>query len=82
MPHGGSVIRNGVTGKDGENRETFEFSLKLDSNPEFTASVLIAYARAIYKMKARGEIGCKTVFDVAPADLLPCDSKAIRKKYL
>ncbi|MBO5879827.1 MAG: diaminopimelate dehydrogenase [Clostridia bacterium] len=69
MPHGGSVIRNGVTGKDGENRHTVEFSLKLDSNPEFTGSVLVAYARAIYRMSRRGDVGCKTVFEVAPADL-------------
>ena len=69
MPHGGSVIRNGVTGKNAENRHTVEFSLKLDSNPEFTGSVLVAYARAIYRMYSRGEVGCKTVFEVAPADL-------------
>ena len=69
MPHGGSVIRNGVTGADGENSHTVEFSLSLGSNPEFTGSVLVAYARAVYRMKKRGEVGCKTVFDVAPADL-------------
>ena len=69
MPHGGSVIRNGVTGKNGENGHTVEFSLKLDSNPEFTGSVLVAYARAVFRMSERGVSGCKTVFEVAPADL-------------
>jgi len=69
MPHGGSVFRNGVTGIDGEHRHTVEFSLKLDSNPEFTSSVLVAYARAIDRMAKRGVSGCKTVFDVAPVDL-------------
>lgn len=69
IPHGGSVIRTGVTGKDGENKEIIEYKLKLDSNPEFTASVILCYARAIYKMKQRGETGCKTVFDVAPRDM-------------
>ncbi len=69
IPHGGSVIRTGVTGKDKENKEIIEYKLKLDSNPEFTASVILCYARAIYKMKARGETGCKTVFDVAPRDM-------------
>lgn len=69
MPHGGSVIRNGVSGIDGEHRHTVEFSLSLDSNPEFTGSVLVAYARAVKRMSDRGEVGCKTVFDVAPADL-------------
>ena len=69
MPHGGSVIRNGVTGLSGENTHTVEFSLKLDSNPEFTGSVLVAYARAVVRMSGRGEAGCKTVLDVAPADL-------------
>jgi len=69
MPHGGSVFRNGVTGFDGEHRHTVEFSLKLDSNPEFTSSVLVAYARAIDRMAKRGVSGCKTVFDVAPVDL-------------
>ena len=69
MPHGGSVIRNGVTGVDGENNHTVEFSLKLDSNPEFTGSVLVATARAVYRMASRSDFGCKTLFDVAPADL-------------
>ena len=69
MPHGGSVIRNGKTGFGGENTHTVEFSLKLDSNPEFTASVLVAYARAVARLSGRGDVGCKTVFDIAPADL-------------
>ena len=69
MPHGGSVIRNGVTGKDGENSHTVEFSLRLDSNPEFTGSVLVCTARAVYRMASRGESGARTLFDVAPADL-------------
>lgn len=69
IPHGGSVIRTGVTGKNGENKEIIEYKLTLDSNPEFTASVILCYARAIYKMRSRGITGCKTVFDVAPADM-------------
>ena len=69
IPHGGSVIRTGVTGKNGENKEIIEYKLKLDSNPEFTASVILCYARAVYKMKMRGETGCKTVFDVTPRDM-------------
>lgn len=71
IPHGGSVIRTGVTGIDGENKHVIEYKLNLDSNPEFTASVLVAYARAVYKLNQKGEIGCKTVFDIAPADLSP-----------
>ena len=69
MPHGGSVIRNGKTGFNSENTHTIEFSLKLDSNPEFTASVLVAYARALTRLSARGIYGCKTVLDIAPSDL-------------
>ena len=69
LPHGGSVIRSGVTGFRGECRQTIEYKLTLDSNPQFTASVLVAYARAAMKMKARGVTGCQTVFDAAPADL-------------
>ena len=82
LPHGGSVIRNGKTGVNEENTHTVEFSLKLDSNPEFTASVLMAYARAIYRMKARGDVGCKTVFDVAPADLSMMSGEELRAKLL
>lgn len=69
IPHGGSVIRTGVTGKDSENKEIIEYKLTLDSNPEFTASVILCYARAIHKMRSRGETGCKTVFDIAPRDM-------------
>ena len=57
-------------GENGENRHVIEYSLKLDSNPEFTASVLVAYARAAYRMSMRGESGCRTVFDIPPVDLL------------
>jgi len=69
LPHGGSVIRSGVTGWDKENRQTIEYKLTLDSNPQFTASVLVAVARAAMKMRTRGETGCRTIFDIAPADL-------------
>ena len=71
LPHGGSVIRSGVTGWNGECRQAIEYKLTLDSNPQFTASVLVACARAAMKMKARGITGCQTVFDAAPADLSP-----------
>ena len=69
LPHGGSVIRSGTTGWNGESRQTIEYKLTLDSNPQFTSSVLVACARAAMKMKSRGETGCRTIFDVAPADL-------------
>ena len=71
LPHGGSVIRSGITGWNGENRQTIEYKLTLESNPQFTASVLVAVARAAMKMKARGETGCRSMFDIAPADLSP-----------
>ena len=71
IPHGGFVIRSGKTGLNGEHNHIIEYSLKLDSNPEFTASVLVAYARAAYKLKREGVSGCKTVFDVPPAYLSP-----------
>jgi diaminopimelate dehydrogenase len=77
LPHGGSVIRSGITGWQGESRQTIEYKLTLDSNPQFTASVLVAYARALMKMAGRGETGCRTVFDVAPADLSP-----VSREYL
>ena len=70
LPHGGNVIRTGVTGKDDCHKQVIEYSLKLDSNPEFTGSVLTCYARAVYRMAQRGDKGCKTVFDVAPADII------------
>ena len=82
LPHGGTVIRTGKTGLNAEHTHTIEYSLKLDSNPEFTASVLIAYARAIYRMHARGETGCRTVFDIAPADLSPLTREEQRAKLL
>ncbi|MBR4420326.1 MAG: diaminopimelate dehydrogenase [Clostridia bacterium] len=66
MPHGGSVIRSGKTGINNKNNHSIEYSLKLDSNPEFTASVLTCLARAIYKMKLNGDKGCKTIFDIPP----------------
>ena len=69
LPHGGSVIRSGVTGWNGEHKHTIEYKLTLDSNPEFTSSVLVACARALMKMANRGVTGCKTIFDIAPADL-------------
>jgi diaminopimelate dehydrogenase len=73
LPHGGSVIRSGVTGWNGENSQTIEYKLTLDSNPEFTSSVLVALARAAMRMKNRGTAGCQTIFDAAPADLSPMD---------
>lgn len=82
IPHGGSVIRTGRTGLHSENNNVIEYSLKLDSNPEFTASVLVAYARAIDRMYKRGELGCKTVFDVAPADLSLLSAEELRAKLL
>ena len=69
LPHGGHVIRSGVTGWEGESCQTIEYTLKLDSNPQFTASVLVACARAAVRMRARGITGCQTIFDIAPADL-------------
>ena len=71
LPHGGSVIRSGVTGWNQENRQTIEFSLTLESNPQFTSSVLVACARAAMRMAGRGESGCRTMFDASPADLSP-----------
>lgn len=69
LPHGGNVIRTGYTGDNNSHCQVIEYSLKLDSNPEFTGSVLVSYSRAVAKMAKRGDMGCKTVFDVAPADL-------------
>lgn len=83
MPHGGFVIRSGVSGlDDDQNDQVIEFSLKLGSNPEFTASVLVAYARAAYKMNLAGETGAKTVLDVAPSLLSPKDPAELRKELL
>ena len=82
IPHGGFVIRSGKTGLNGEHNHIIEYSLKLDSNPEFTASVLVAYARAAVRMNREGMSGCKTVLDVAPAYLSPCDGTDLRKRLL
>ena len=82
IPHGGFVIRSGKTGWNEENTHIIEYSLKLDSNPEFTASVLVAYARAAYRMNKEGMKGCKTVFDVAPAYLSPFSGEELRAKLL
>lgn len=82
LPHGGQVIRCGRTGLEGTRKHVMEFSLKLDSNPEFTASVLVACARAAVRMNSRQIFGCKTLFDVPPADLSPIDPEEMRKKLL
>ncbi|MBE6555849.1 MAG: diaminopimelate dehydrogenase [Ruminococcaceae bacterium] len=82
IPHGGFVIRSGRTGLNGENRHLIEYRLKLDSNPEFTASVLVAYARAAYRLAADGAVGCKTVLDVPPALLSPMSPEELRKALL
>ncbi len=77
IPHGGFVIRSGRTGAKSENRHVIEYSLKLDSNPEFTASVIVAFARATYRMHKEGASGCKTVFDVPPSYLSPRSSQEL-----
>ena len=82
IPHGGFVIRSGKTGWESENAHVIEYSLKLDSNPEFTSSVIVAYARAAYKMKMQGEVGCKTVFDIPPAYLSSKSPEELRKEML
>ena len=82
LPHGGFVIRSGRTGENGKNNHIIEYSLKLDSNPEFTSSVLVCYARAAYRMNKEGMSGCKTVFDVAPAYLTSKSAEEIRKTML
>ena len=82
IPHGGFVIRTGKTGWNEEHNHVVEYSLKLDSNPEFTASVIVAYARAVYRMAQKQDFGCKTVFDVAPALLSPLSGEELRKKML
>ena len=82
LPHGGFVIRTGRTGLEKEHRHTVEYKLTLDSNPEFTASVLLALARAVDRLAKRGEVGCKTVFDVAPADLSPLPPEELRARML
>ena len=80
--HGGFVFRTGKTGVNSENKHVIEYSLKLDSNPEFTGSVLTAYARAIYRLSQKGDFGCKTVFDIAPALLSPLSGEDLRAHML
>ena len=82
MPHGGFVVRSGVTGESGETSQLMEFSLKLGSNPEFTASVLVCCARAVCRMQKEGQTGCKTIFDVPPADLSAKSGEELRKQLL
>ena len=82
IPHGGFVFRSGKTGWDGENSHVIEYSLKLDSNPEFTSCVLVAYARAAYRMAKEGDSGCKTVFDIAPAYLSAKSGEELRASML
>lgn len=82
LPHGGSVIRTGVTGHNDEHTHVIEYSLKLDSNPEFTGSVIAAYARAVYKLNSEGQTGCKTVFDIAPAYLSDLSGDELRAHML
>lgn len=82
IPHGGFVIRTGKTGWDNENSHIIEYSIKLDSNPEFTSSVIVACARAAYKMRADGLSGCKTMFDIAPSYLSPLSQEQLRSQLL
>ena len=82
IPHGGSVIRSGVTGFDKNTKHTVEYKLNLESNPEFTGSVIAAFARAAYKLHLKGETGCKTVFDIAPALLTDLSDNEIRARML
>jgi diaminopimelate dehydrogenase len=82
LPHGGTVIRSGKTGWDNQNTAIIEYNLKLDSNPEFTASVLVAYARAAYRLNQNGDKGCKTVFDIPPALLSSKSAEELRKNLL
>ena len=82
IPHGGFVLRSGVTGMDKENKHLIEYRLKLDSNPEFTASVIAAYVRAAYRMNKEGMTGCKTVFDIPPAYLCAQSGEELRKHLL
>ena len=82
IPHGGFVIRTGKTGWNLEHNHIIEYSLKLDSNPEFTSSVILAYARAIYRLAQKGESGCRTVFDIAPGLLSPQSPEELRAHML
>ena len=80
--HGGFVIRSGKTGIESENSNIMEYSLKLESNPEFTASVLVAYARAAWRLNQEGQSGAKTVFDIPPAYLSPKSGAELRSELL
>jgi diaminopimelate dehydrogenase len=82
IPHGGFVIRSGKTGANKEHIHIIEYSLKLDSNPEFTASVIVACARAAYRMRSEGMTGCKTIFDLPPSYLSPLSGEELRKQLL
>lgn len=82
LPHGGFVIRSGKTGWGQENTHVIEYSLKLDSNPEFTSSVLVACARAAYRMKQEGMSGCKTILDIPPAYMSAKSGEELRKTLL
>ena len=82
LAHGGFVIRSGKTGMQKENNHIIEFNLKLDSNPEFTTSVLVAYARAAYRLNQEGNNGCKTIFDIAPAYISAKDNAELRAHLL
>ena len=82
IPHGGIVFRTGTTGLQNENKHLIEYSLKLDSNPEFTSSILVAFARAAYRLNKEGQTGCKTVFDIAPAYLHIESAEELRRKLL
>lgn len=82
LPHGGVVIRSGVTGENAEHKHCIEYSLKLDSNAEFTASVLVAYARAVYRLQSEGAFGCKTVLDIPPIYLAKESREEIIAKLL
>lgn len=82
MPHGGFVMRSGLTGDGEKTHQMIEYSLKLESNPEFTASVLVCYARALARLSAEGATGCKTAFDIAPAYLSPLSGEELRATLL
>jgi diaminopimelate dehydrogenase len=82
LPHGGFVICSGKTGKNNEHTQTYEFSLKLSSNPEFTSGVMTAYARAAYRLEKEGIFGAKTIFDIAPSYISPKDARKLRTEFL
>ena len=82
IPHGGFVIRSGTTGRGGENSQVIEFGLTLESNPEFTSSVLASCARAAYRLNAEGSIGCKTILDIPPSYLVADSAEEILVKYM